>query len=55
MKCPRCKTRQLVVIDLEVSGERLSLHSCSACEVRWWQHAGGPLAIDGVLTLVAQR
>lgn len=55
MECPRCKTRRLVVIDLEVSGERVSLHSCSACDVRWWQDAGGPLALDGILSLVSSR
>jgi transcription elongation factor Elf1 len=55
MKCPRCNTRQLVVIDLEVGGEQLSLHSCSACDVRWWQGRDGRLPVNGVLHLAGRR
>ena len=53
--CPRCKTRQLVVIEMAVAGAPVSLRSCSACEVRWWQGGEGRLALDGLLDLAAQR
>ncbi|HWG74321.1 MAG TPA: hypothetical protein VG184_09740 [Acidimicrobiales bacterium] len=55
MKCPRCKTRELVVIDMAVSGQRVRLRSCSACEVRWWEGGTGLLALDGLLALATDR
>ncbi|MGH9076815.1 MAG: hypothetical protein ACRDY0_05080 [Acidimicrobiales bacterium] len=55
MKCPRCRTRQMVVIQLQLGGEAVWMHSCSACDLRWWQGSAGTLALDGVLSRVARR
>jgi transcriptional regulator NrdR family protein len=51
MKCPACRTRELVVIQIRVGGELLKLHSCSHCDRRWWQGVDGSLTLDGVLSL----
>jgi hypothetical protein len=53
MKCPMCRIRQLVVITLQVSGEPITLHSCSHCDRRWWQSMDGSLTLTSVLELAA--
>jgi transcription elongation factor Elf1 len=51
MRCPNCG-RELVVIEMNVGGERLVLHSCSPCDLRWWEgHDGGVVPLAGVLGL----
>jgi hypothetical protein len=54
MKCPTCRTRQLVVIELHVGGEPVTLHTCSHCDRRWWQGLDGSLTLATVLELVAR-
>lgn len=51
MKCPNCETRELVVIQMVVSGELVGLHSCSFCDLRWWETREGVLSLAGVLDL----
>ena len=51
MKCPNCQTRELVVIEMVVSGEQVALHSCSSCDLRWWEAREGMLSLAGVLDL----
>jgi len=51
MKCPNCHTRQLVVIEMHVSGEHVALHSCSSCDLRWWETHEGMLSLSRVLDL----
>lgn len=51
MKCPNCETREMVVIEMTVSGEPLALHSCSSCDLRWWENREGMLSLSGVLDL----
>ena len=53
MMCPRCRTTQLVEIGLVLRDKRLTMHSCPTCEVRWWDHEGEQVAIDGVLALAS--
>lgn len=53
MKCPRCRTRDQVIISMQVGGEPVSLHSCSACDVRWWQRGHGRADLADLLALVA--
>ena len=53
MKCPTCRTRQLVVIDLRVGGEPVTLHTCSHCDRRWWHGMDGSLTLASVLELAA--
>lgn len=51
MKCPACRIRELVVIQIRVGGELLKLHSCSHCDKRWWQSLDGSLTLNSVLSL----
>ncbi len=51
VKCPNCETRELVVIQMVVSGELVGLHSCSFCDLRWWETRDGVLSLAGVLDL----
>jgi transcription elongation factor Elf1 len=51
MKCPNCQTREMVVIQMVVSSERVALHSCSSCDLRWWETREGLLSLSGVLDL----
>ncbi len=51
MKCPNCHTREMVIIEMVVSGERVALHSCSSCDLRWWESRDGMLTLSGVLDL----
>ncbi|HTW07182.1 MAG TPA: hypothetical protein VME46_06720 [Acidimicrobiales bacterium] len=51
MKCPNCQTRELVVIEMQVSGEPLALNSCSSCDLRWWETRDGLLPLARVLDL----
>jgi transcription elongation factor Elf1 len=53
MKCPNCITREMVVIEMVVRGEPVALHSCSSCDLRWWEGSDGLLSLSGVLDLAA--
>jgi phage FluMu protein Com len=53
VKCPRCRSRQLVTIEMTVAGEHLVLNSCSACDVRWWEGDGQRLGLSDVLELAS--
>jgi hypothetical protein len=53
MKCPRCRSRQLVMIEMSVAGEHVVLNSCSACDVRWWEGDGERLPLADLLDLAA--
>ena len=54
MRCPNCN-REQVVIKMTVKGEELSLHSCSPCDLRWWEADNGIVSLAGVLDLAATR
>ncbi len=53
MKCPNCRTRELVVIEMVVKGQPVALNNCSPCDLRWWQSDGAMLSLAGVLDLAA--
>ena len=55
MNCPRCRASRLVLIDLELKGEPVRLHSCSTCDTRWWEQDGRQIPLDGVLELATVR
>ena len=52
--CPRCRQR-MVVINIDLRGEELTLRACSRCDVRSWVRDGEPTTLDGVLDLAAAR
>ena len=51
MKCPNCETREMVVIEMTVAAEPVTLHSCSFCDLRWWETRDGAVSLAGVLDL----
>ena len=53
MTCPHCRSSVLVEIGVSFAGSHFTMHSCPACETRWWDRDGKPVALDGVLTTVA--
>ena len=53
VKCPRCRSRELVVIEMSVAGEHVVLNSCSACDVRWWEGDGERMPLADLLDLAA--
>ncbi len=54
MNCPRCRTRQLVMIEMSIGGESVRMASCSACDARWWEGTDGSLKLSDVLELATQ-
>ncbi|MGH9062244.1 MAG: hypothetical protein ACRDZY_22445 [Acidimicrobiales bacterium] len=51
MKCPRCRTHELVIIDIVIRDEHVRLRSCSSCDARWWETGDGALSLSSVLAL----
>jgi hypothetical protein len=52
--CPVCHTTQVVEIGLTLGGQRVVLHSCSACDARWWDDTDGRVTLGRVLELVGR-
>ena len=55
MTCPRCRAARLVEIVVSISDRRVTMHSCSRCDTRWWDSEGESLALPGVLELATRR
>ncbi|HSH58748.1 MAG TPA: hypothetical protein VK988_03725 [Acidimicrobiales bacterium] len=55
MKCPRCKTSQLVDIEVTLQEQRVTMHSCSRCDSRWWESEGESLGLPRVVELATGR
>lgn len=55
MKCPVCRMRKLVVIEIQVGGDPLTMASCSHCDRRWWQGMEGSLTLGSVLEMASAR
>jgi hypothetical protein len=53
VKCPKCRTRELVRIEMTVAGEQVIHNSCSECDLRWWEGDGERLPLAEVLELAA--
>ena len=54
MQCPKCESRQMVEIALSVGGQRVTLRSCSSCDLRWWEGYEGKLPLERLLDLAAR-
>lgn len=52
MKCPNCN-REQVVIKMTLKGEALTMRSCSACDLHWWEADDGIVALEGIKERVA--
>jgi transcription elongation factor Elf1 len=57
MACPRCTARQLVEISVTITDRKVTLHSCSRCETKWWDEGSGSEVIElrDVLQLATVR
>jgi hypothetical protein len=55
MSCPNCRVSQLVEIGMNVGENRVTMHSCSRCDTRWWERDGRRVAVNGVLQLATVR
>ena len=55
MTCPNCRFARLVEIDLTIKERRLTLHSCSHCDIRWWDDDGERVGLGHVLDLATVR
>lgn len=55
MSCPNCRTSQLVEIGMNVGDNRITMHSCSKCDTRWWDRDGSQLGVERVLQLATVR
>jgi transposase-like protein len=55
MTCPYCRSRDVVEISMELRSEKVTMHSCPACERRWWDRDGQSVGLGSVLDLVAAR
>ena len=51
MSCPACTNRHLVEIELTLKERRVTLHSCSRCDTKWWDQDGERVAVSRVLDL----
>lgn len=45
----------MVEISLAVAGERVTLKSCSTCDLRWWEGYQGKLSLSYLLQLAARE
>ena len=55
MNCPRCKTSRLVAIEVKLSEQHVTMHSCSRCDSRWWESEGERLGLPRVVELATGR
>jgi transposase-like protein len=55
MTCPTCRSSAMVEIGLTVRDQVVTMHSCSACENRWWDRGGERVTLPSVLELVAAK
>lgn len=55
MTCLYCRSRDVVEISMELHSEKVTMHSCPACERRWWDRDGQSVGLGSVLDLVAAR
>lgn len=55
MSCPNCRASQLVEIAMSVGDNRVTMHSCSKCDTRWWDRDGSRLGVERVLQLATVR
>lgn len=54
IRCPSCDSK-LVEIAVSLGDTRLTMHSCSRCDRRWWDRDGGLIELQDVLNLAAAR
>ncbi len=51
MRCPTCRVAAVSEISLKLKGSRVTMHSCSRCDTRWWDQDGQPVPLNDVVEL----
>lgn len=50
LECPRCGSRNVININMQVEKGPVAFYSCHACDKRWWHdEAGNPIDLPQVL------
>ncbi len=55
MRCPVCQSARMVEIAVTLRGSKVTMHSCSKCDTRWWDSDGEKVELDGVFSLAAPQ
>jgi hypothetical protein len=55
MTCPNCRGARLVQIGLTLKERKVTMHSCSKCDTRWWDSDGEQVGLTNVLELATVR
>ena len=55
MACPVCRAARIVEIGLTLKGTKVTMHSCSKCETRWWDTDGEKVNLHKVFDLASPR
>ena len=53
MKCPKCRERDLVVLQFKANGTEVQRLTCSPCDLHEWRSDGVTVNIRSVLDLVS--
>ncbi len=55
MQCPQCG-EECTHIEINLNAEdSVQFFSCRRCESKWWEHDGGVIELDEVLTLTSNK
>ena len=55
MRCQQCGGSDTTTIVIKLhEDDSLSFYQCRRCESKWWEHDGGPIALDEVLNLTTE-
>ena len=53
--CPKCDSDQPMEIVINLTdGDSVRFLQCRACDGKWWERDGAPIALDEVLNLTSR-
>ncbi len=54
-ECPKCTSRDLLVVNLTPNDVPMRFSTCRHCEHRWWEdaHVGADMALSSVIANIA--
>jgi len=55
MTCPNCRGGRLVQVGLTLKERKVTMHSCSRCDTRWWDSDGQQVGLTDVLELATVK
>ena len=55
MQCPECDAQEAMEIVINLTeDDSVRFFQCRACDGRWWERDGSPIALEKVLDLTAR-